>query len=391
MTSQEAISLEDTYQVPTYNKLPIVLERGEGSYVWDVEGRRYLDFYGGHCVALLGHSPARVVEAVKRQADQMLFYSNAVYSSVRARASEALAKMTPQGLRHVFFCNSGSEANEAALKMARKATGKPHVIAMKGGFHGRTLGSLAVTWKDEYREPYKDVLADATWVPFGDVKALEKVFAERGDVAGVILEPIQSMAGVIEAPSDYYLALRRICDEHGAMLIFDEVQTGVGRTGTFSISEQYHMQPDLISLAKSLGSGLPVGAVLVSDALAETVSPGDQGTTFGGGMVAMAAVEATLRTLVEEDLMERSTELYMRIEERLRPLVREVRGRGCLIGVALDEPTDGLRKRLLQNGVITGGADDPKVIRLMPPINTPFEAVEKFGAAFEKSLETVEA
>ena len=387
MTTQEAISLEDAFQIPTYAKLPIVLERGEGSYVWDADGRRYLDFYGGHCVALLGHSPARVVDAIKRQADSILFYSNAVYSSVRARAAEALAELAPEGLRHVFFCNSGSEANETALKLARKATGKPHVIAMNGGFHGRTLGSLAVTWKDKYREPYRHVLADSSWVPFGDVKAVEKLFAERDDIAGIILEPIQSMAGIIEAPSDYYLQLRRICDAHGAMLIFDEVQTGVGRTGTFSICDQYHMKPDLISLAKSLGSGLPVGAVLVSDSLAETVAPGDQGTTFGGGMIAMAAVEATLRTLEEDNLMERSTELFLRIEERLRPLVREVRGRGCLIGVVLDEPTADLRKTLLQNGVITGGADDPHVIRLMPPINTPFEAVDAFCKAFEKSLE----
>lgn len=388
MTTEEAISLEDRFQIPTYAKLSIVLDRGEGSYVWDAEGRRYLDYYGGHCVALLGHSPPRVVEAIKRQADALLFYSNAVYSTTRAKASEALASVAPAGLRHVFFCNSGSEANETALKLARKSTGKQRVLAMTGGFHGRTLGSLAVTWKEKYRQPYRASLAETTFVPFGDVDRLEQAFAEHTDIAAVILEPIQSMAGVVEAPENYYREIRRVCDRYGAVLIFDEVQTGVGRTGTFSVAEQYGMTPHLITLAKSLGSGVPVGAVLVSDDIAEGVEPGDQGTTFGGGMLAMAAVEATIRAIAEDALMARSRQLYARIEERLPSEVRELRGRGCLIGLVLDEPAKPLRNALLKEGVITGGADDPRVIRLMPPINAPLETVDEFVAAFERALDT---
>jgi acetylornithine/succinyldiaminopimelate/putrescine aminotransferase len=387
MKTAEAIALEDRYQIPTYNKMPFVLTRGEGSYVWDADDRKLLDFYGGHCVALLGHSPPRVVEAIKRQADQLLFYSNAVYSSTRARAAERLAAASPAGLQHVFFCNSGSEANETALKLARKTTGRPRIIAMEGGFHGRTLASLAVTWKEAYRAPYRSVLPETSFVPFGDAVAVEAAFAERDDVAGVIIEPIQSMAGIVEAPEAYYRSLREICDRHDAVLIFDEVQTGVGRTGTFSICEQYGMRPDLITLAKSLGSGIPVGAVLVSDGVASTVEPGDQGTTFGGGMVAMAAVEATLQTIFEDGLMDRARELFDRIEYALKDLTRSVRGRGGLIGLELDMPAGPVRRRLLDEGVLTGSSDDPAVLRLMPPITTPFDAVDAFVAAFERAVQ----
>lgn len=367
-----------------YYDEPIALERGEGRYVWDADGNRYLDFYGGHAVTLLGHCPPRVVEAVRAQAGALMFYSNVVYSPVRARAAELLAGLAPAGLGHAFFCNSGAEANETALKIARKATGRPGVIAMESGFHGRTLGSLAVTWTPRYRAPYAAVLPETHFVPFGDAGAVEAVLAAHDDVAAVILEPIQSMAGITVAPPEYFKALRAACDRHGVKLIFDEVQTGVGRTGTFSIAERYGVVPDLVTLAKSLASGLPVGAVLVSDALAATIASGDQGTTFGGGMMAMAAVVATLETIVDEGLMARAPVLFDRIAAGLRPLVRDVRGAGCLIGVVLDGPAAPVVKRLRAEGILTGGADDPNVIRLMPPLNTPDEAVDAFVAAFER-------
>jgi acetylornithine/succinyldiaminopimelate/putrescine aminotransferase len=391
MQTEDAISLEDQFQIPTYTKIPIVLARGEGAYVWDADGRQFLDLYGGHCVTLLGHCPPRVVDAVREQVGRLIFYSNAVYSPVRATAARALAEMTPVGLRHAFFCNSGSEANETALKLARKSTGKSHVIAMQNGFHGRTLGSLAVTSNERYRSPYADVLAETTFLPFGDSAAVEAVFADRSDVAAVILEPIQSMAGVIDAPIEYYGTLRELCDRHGAALIFDEVQTGVGRTGTFSISEQLGVKPDLITLAKSLGSGIPVGAVLVSDVLAATVASGDQGTTFGGGMIAMAAVEATLHTIKDEQLMDRAVVVFDHLTARISPLVRSIRGRGCLIGLELDAPAAPIRAELLQRGIITGSADDPNVIRLMPPLNIPLDALDDFATTLEMSLDAVGA
>lgn len=386
MNTAETIQIEDQYQIPTYAKLPVALVRGEGCYVWDAEGNRYLDFYGGHCVTLLGHCPPRVVAAIQAQAADLIFYSNVVYSPVRARAAALLAKLAPAGLGHAFFCNSGTEANETALKLARKFTGKPGVIATVEGFHGRTLGSLAVTWEEKYRAPYAAVLPETQFVPFGDADAVAAVLAERNDIGAVILEPIQSMAGVTTAPSSYFQALRALCDEHGVALIFDEVQTGIGRTGTFSISEQYGVRPDLITLAKSLASGIPVGAVLASDAIAASVKLGDQGTTFGGGMVAMAAIIATLETIVDEQLMARAPVLFERIREAVRPYARDVRGAGCLIGVELDAPAAPVMKRLrTESGILTGGAGNPNVIRLMPPLNTPDEALDAFAAAFEKA------
>lgn len=387
MTTQEIVQLEDRYQLPTYRKMPIALVRGEGSYVWDVEGRRYLDYYGGHCVTLLGHCPPRVVDAVRDQAGKLLFYSNVVYSDVRARAAQLLAEMAPEKLGHVFFCNSGTEANETALKLARKFTGKHTIVAAEGGFHGRTLGSLAVTWTPAYRKPYLDSLAETVFVPFGDAGAIEKVLSERDDVAAVIVEPLQSMAGVKDAPDSYFVSLREACDRHGVMLVFDEVQTGVGRTGTFTISEQFGMRPDLISLAKSLGSGVPVGAVLASDPVAASVDYGDQGTTFGGGMLAMAAVEATVETIRNENLMSRANYVFERIREAVIPEAVEVRGRGCLIGVRLDQPVGPVLSGLRSHGVLAGSSGDPNVLRLMPPINTTDEELSEFANAFQASLE----
>lgn len=386
MDTRTTIEIEDRYQLTTYKKLPIAVERGEGAWVWDADGRRYLDYYGGHCVALLGHSHPGVTRAIQRQAGEMLFYSNYVYSPVRARAAERLSRLAPEGLGTVFFCNSGTEANETALKLARKATGKPVVLSMRGGFHGRTLGSLAVTWGDGYRGAYVDALGPAEFVPFGDADAAVSVLSARSDIAAVILEPIQSMAGVYEAPPAYFAALREACDRSGALLIYDEVQTGVGRTGTFSISESLGVQPDLISLAKSLGNGVPVGAVLVSDAIAAGVKTGDQGTTFGGGMLAMAAVEAVLMALEEEGLMARALELEAAVRERVGGMVRGVRGRGALLGLELDRPAGPVLDALFAEGVIAGSAADKAVVRIMPPLVSEPETVDVFAEALRKAL-----
>ena len=378
-TLADPLALEDAVTLPTYAKPPVALVRGEGTRVWDHEGREYLDFYGGHCVALLGHCPPRVVEAIRRQAGDLLFYSNAVYSPVRAEAARALAALAPAGLGRVFWCNSGTEANETALKLARATTGRSRVVAFEGGFHGRTLGSLAATWGDAYHAPYRAVLPDTTWVPFGDAEAVEVALA-AGDVAALILEPIQSMAGVIEAPPAFYRSIREICDRTGTVLVFDEVQTGVGRTGAFTYGEHVGVTPDLVSLAKSLGAGVPVGAVLVRDEIAATVKPGDQGTTFGGGMLAMAAVRATLGQLVDDGLMARAAALFTRLGAGLAEVdgVAEVRGRGALVGVALDRPAKPVAAALRDAGVIVGTSGRPDTLRLMPPLTTTDAEVDDF-------------
>ena len=390
MTTAETIRTEDAFQIPTYKKLPLALVRGEGAYVWDADGRRYVDFYGGHCVVPIGHCPPAVVAALQQQAATLMFYSNVVYSPVRAEAAALLADMAPEGMGHVFFCNSGTEANETALKLARTFTGRPHVVAMTAGFHGRTLGSLIAT-HGAYRAPYAEVLPETTFVPFGDADALEAALAGRDDVAAVILEPIQSMAGLYTAPPAYFQRLRAACDAAGALLIFDEVQTGVGRTGTFSISEGVGVRPDLITLAKSLASGVPVGAVLATDAVAAHVKVGDQGTTFGGGMLAMAALTATLRTIRDEHLMERATEVFDRLKTGLIGLVRDVRGAGCLVGVDLGRKAGPVIAALLDRGFIVGSASDPEVIRLMPPYTVPFEEVDALCEALAEILDAVPA
>jgi acetylornithine aminotransferase/acetylornithine/N-succinyldiaminopimelate aminotransferase len=375
----DPLALEDAVTLPTYAKPPVALVRGEGTTVWDTEGRAYLDFYGGHCVALLGHCPPRVVEAIRRQAGELLFYSNAMYSPVRAEAARTLVALAPEGLDRVFWCNSGTEANETALKLARATTGRPGILSFSGGFHGRTLGSLAATWGEGYHAPYRSALPETTWAAFGDLSAVEQALAGE-TVAGVIVEPMQSMAGITEAAPDFYQGLREACTRTGTVLIFDEVQTGVGRTGTFTYGEHVGVTPDLITLAKSLGSGVPVGAVLVRDTIAATVKSGDQGTTFGGGMLAMAAVQATLDQLVDDGLMDRATTLFDRLADGLRaiPAVTEVRGRGGLIGVSLDRPAKPVAAALREHGVLVGTAGRADTLRLMPPLTTPDADIDAF-------------
>ncbi len=385
MTTDEIIQTEAAVEIPTYSKFPMALARGEGSYVWDTEGNKYLDFYGGHCVALLGHCPPRVVQAVQEQAETLLFYSNVAHSPIRAEAAQRLVERAPDGLGQVFFANSGSEANETALKLARTVTGRSAVVALEGAFHGRTVGALATTHSEKYRAPYTDILPETRFVPWGDHEALKDALAP-GDVAAVILEPIQSIAGMRMLPPVCAPGLRELCDAHGTLLIFDEVQTGVGRTGTFSISEHYGITPDLITLAKSLGAGVPVSAVLVSDEIAATVESGDQGSTFGGGMLAMAAVKATLDTLVEGDLMDRATTIHAQIAEGLDGVVEEVRGKGCLMGLKLDRPVKPVLNALRDYGVLAGSSADPHVMRCMPPLTSTDDDVQLFIDTFKQVL-----
>jgi len=369
--------METAYQVPTYAKIPIAIERGDGPYVWDARGTRYIDFYGGHCVAILGHSPKRVVEAIKKQAETLIFYSNIVYNSTRAAAARLVAESAPAGLNRVFFCNSGTEANETALKVARKATGKSTILAMEGGFHGRTLGSLAVTHGPKYREPYRTILPPTVFVPFGDARAVQHTLSTNPDIAAVILEPIQSMAGVRMADSEYFQNLEAACAANGALLIFDEIQTGCGRTGRFSYADIVGITPSIITLAKSLGSGVPVGAMIVHEDVVPSIESGDQGSTFGGGMLAMAAVVATLETIRDEDLASRALMIERRLVDALKPVAVEIRGSGCLLGVEVPGRASDVVGALRSNGLLVGGSGDPNTFRVMPPVNCPESVLDE--------------
>ena len=283
MNFKEIKESEEENQVATYAKMNISVEKGKGSWIWTSAGEKYLDLYGGHAVCGTGHAHPHVVEAIKQQADKVLFYSNLVYSEMRARAAEKLVSVAPKSLTKVFFCNSGTEANENAMRMARFATGREKIITFSGGFHGRTADSISATFLGKYREIGKPNVPDHVCAEFGDLESVRSL-ADKS-TAAIMLEPIQSMFGCREAAPEFFRGLREICDEHGIMLVFDEVQTGVGRTGNWFFggsSLADGVEPDIISLAKSLGSGVPVGACLVNEKIAQNIKTNDLGTTFGG-------------------------------------------------------------------------------------------------------------
>src|SRR2546429_8084352 len=297
-TIAEITELEEQYQLATYKKMPVVAERGEGVWIYTSDAEKYLDLYGGHAVAGTGHSHPHVVAAIREQAEKLLFYSNLVYSETRARAAEKVVSIAPKELTKAFFCNSGTEANENAMRMARMATGRENIITFSGGFHGRTADAISATFLGKYREIGRPNVPGHLKAEFGDVESVRALADEN--VAAIMLEPIQSMAGVCLAGSEFYRALRELCDERQIVLIYDEVQTGVGRTGDwfFAGSEAGdRVVPDTITLAKALGSGIPVGACLVNEKVAAQIKENDLGTTFCGGMIAMAAVTATLEAI----------------------------------------------------------------------------------------------
>jgi acetylornithine/succinyldiaminopimelate/putrescine aminotransferase len=376
------IATEDRWQVPAYTKLQVAIVRGEGSLVWDAEGRRYLDMYGGHCVALAGHCPPRLVAAVREQAGKLLFYSNLVYGEARARAAEAVAGLAPEGLRRVFFVNSGTEANETALKLARKHTGRKRVVSMAEGFHGRTLGSLAATGLSKYRDPAYPLSTEQRYVPYGDAGALGA--AIDGETAAVILEPIPSMGGIRVAPRAWFARLRALCDEHGALLIFDEVQTGFGRTGTLFFGEQMGIRPDIITAAKGVAGGVPAGVVLVREDVSAGVRSGEQGTTFGGGPLASVAMATIAELIREQDLPGNAARVGAHLHARLSglPGVVSVAGLGLLLGVNLDRPAKGVVAALREAGVLSGGCEgNPNQLRLLPPLTLSTDEADEFVAA----------
>ena len=373
-------------ELPTYTRWPITLVRGEGSTVWDENGKAYLDLYGGHAVASTGHCHPEVARAIAEQAKKLLFYSNVVAVPVRTRASDAVARHAPPSLGKVFFVNSGTEANENAMRLARRATGRDEVLSFHGGFHGRTADAISAAGLDKYRALGRPNVPGHRLAPFGDLAAAESLIDDR--VAAVLLEPIQSLAGVVTAPGEYFQGLRRLCSERGAKLIYDEVQTGFGRTGTFYWAGRHGVLPDLITLAKGIASGVPMGAVLVSDVIAEKVQPEDYGTTFGGGPLASAACEATVRVIEDEDLLSNVLEGSIRLRNGLSRIhaVQQVRGEGFLLGIVLDRPGKPVREALMARGVLVGGSDLPNVLRLLPPLVLRAEEIDRFISTLQEVL-----
>jgi acetylornithine/N-succinyldiaminopimelate aminotransferase len=367
----EVVALEDRYQLATYKKMPLVAERGQGVWIFTSAGEKYLDLYGGHAVAATGHSHPHVVAGIREQSEKLLFYSNLVYSGVRASAAEKLVSIAPAGLRKAFFCNSGTEANENAMRMARMFTGRDNIITFSGGFHGRTADAISATFLGKYREIGRPNVPGHLQAEFGEIESVKALADET--VAGIMLEPIQSMAGVRTASPEFFSALRELCDERGIALIYDEVQTGVGRTGQwfFAGSESgANIVPDIVTLAKALGSGIPVGACLVNEQVASRIKENDLGTTFGGGMMAMAAVVATLEAIDQDQMLAnvKRVEAYLREKLTGIPAVVKVHGEGFLLGLEFAGNAAPIHQALLERRIITGTSSDPKVLRLLPPL-----------------------
>jgi acetylornithine/succinyldiaminopimelate/putrescine aminotransferase len=374
--------------VRTFKALPLTLERGQGVWVWDTDGRQYLDMYAGHAVASTGHSHPHVVMAIAKQAAKLVFYSNVVELEVRRRAAEKLLSFVYEhgGITSALFANSGAEAIENALKMAVRQTGRKKIVAFEGGFHGRTLLATNVTGNAKYRRQAPYAIAEIEIVPFGDVDAAYA--AVDAETAAVVVEPIQSMAGCRMAGPDFYRALRDVTAERGAYLVYDEVQTGIGRTGNMFFAGRDGIVPDIICLAKGIASGVPLSAVLVSKAIAERVEYGEYGATYGAGPIAMAAMLATLEVIVSESLLANvdETGALLAAELARTPGVEEVRGLGFLLGVKTSVPAAVLQARLLDRGVIVGTSDDPSVVRLLPPLVLRRPEVEQFLEIFADTL-----
>ena len=378
---EDTISLEERFQLATYKKMPVVVERGEGVWIYASNGDRYLDLYGGHAVAGTGHCHPQVVKAIREQTEKILFYSNLVYSEARARAAEKLVSIAPAKLSKAFFCNSGTEANENAMRMARMATSRENVITFSGGFHGRTADAISATFLGKYREIGKPNVPGHLQAEFGDIDSVRALVNES--VAAIMLEPIQSMAGVKMSDPSFYRALRELCDERGIVLIYDEVQTGVGRTGDwfFAGSDAGDgVVPDIITMAKALGSGIPVGACLVTEEIALHIKENDLGTTFGGGMIAMSAVTATLEAIENDRMLEnvQAVESYLRNRLKEVEQVVSVRGRGFLLGLEFVGKAKSIHEALLEQKIITGTSSDSKVLRLLPPLCLNTEEVDLF-------------
>jgi len=383
------IDLENTYTSGVYSKRPVVIVRGNGALVWDAEGREYIDCTAGYGVASIGHGRPELAAALAVQAQRLVTCPEIVYNDVRARLLERLARLTPGGLTRIFLCNSGAEAVEGAIKFARVATGRSGIIATLRGFHGRTMGALSATWEPHYREPFAPLVPGISHIRYNDLAAAEEAINEQ--TAAVIIELVQGEGGVHVASDEYVHGLASLCRERGALLIIDEVQTGLGRTGCLFACQHYDLQPDILCLAKSLAGGVPMGAVCLGQRVMESgrITRGIHGSSFGGNPLACAAALAALDILEREALPERAAALGARALERLRavrtPLIRAVRGRGLLLGIELNQRAQPYLEALSERGVLALQAG-PNVIRLLPPLVITEEQLDWVLNAIEEVL-----
>lgn len=367
ITTADPAARELVSTIPVYGQLPFVPVRASGCHIVTADGRRILDLYGGHAVAALGYSHPRLTAAITNQVKELLFQSNAVALDIRAQAAERLVAATPPNLSRAFFVNSGAEANENALRMALVATGRSRILAITHGFHGRTAAAGAVTWNSDawYGFPQKPFAVD--FIPRDDCSAARAIIDSK--VAAVIFEPVQGVAGAYDLSAEFVETLRAETGKHGALLIADEVQSGMGRSGRVFAVEAFGIEPDILTSAKSLGGGIPCGAVICSEAIAAHFGPGDLGTTFGGGPVAAAAIVTVIDTIIRENLLQnvRNREAQIREQCVVGP-VRKIQGMGLLLGLVCDRPAKDIRDQLLEHDILLGTSADPRVLRILAPL-----------------------
>jgi len=362
---------EDQFMGNIYQRFPVTIERGRGAYVWDANGKEYIDCMGGYGVALVGHCNPRVVNAIKAQLDKIITVHSSLYNKTREEFLEKLIKVAPKNLSQVYLNNSGTEAVEAAIKFARKFTGKKGMVAMNGSYHGKSFGSLSVTFNPKYRKAFEPLLDNVKFSPFGDIEALRS--SVNSETAFVILEPIQGESGIHVVPEGFLQDVRKLCDEKGIVLIFDEIQSGLGRTGKMWASQHWETAPDIMCLAKGIAGGVPMGATLVKPEILASISKGEQSSTFGGNPLSCAAGIATIQALTEDGLVEnaeKNGKIFREGLERLKEkhkVIREIRGKGLMIGVEMkfevkDILFDGIMNNLL---LLYSGKN---ILRLLPPL-----------------------
>ncbi|MEJ1223239.1 aspartate aminotransferase family protein [Sediminicola sp. 1XM1-17] len=374
------MNLFDVY--PLYNVTPVT---AKGIVVTDDKGQKYLDFYGGHAVISIGHSHPHYVRRIKEQLDQIGFYSNAIQNPLQCELAEKLGKLSECEDYNLFLCNSGAEANENALKLASFQTGKSRVLAFHNSFHGRTSAAVAATDDLKINAPINQQ-QKVTFLPFDDLEAFTKEI-EQGDVCAVILEAIQGVGGLDEPTTEFYQAIAALCKEHQVLLIADEVQSGYGRSGKFFAFQHHDIQPDIITIAKGMGNGFPIGGVLIHESI--KASYGLLGTTFGGNHLACAAALAVLEVIEQEFLIENTNKLYeyFKSEAAKIPQVKRVKGKGLMLGLEFDFDVSELRKKLIYNQhLFTGGAKDKRVLRILPALNITKKQIDLFFEALQKEL-----
>jgi acetylornithine/N-succinyldiaminopimelate aminotransferase len=389
MTTQETIELFDKYVIANYGRLPRVMVKGEGCYLYDADGNKILDMFPGWAVSGIGHCHPKVVEAVRKQVGELIHIDNTFYSEPQGVLAKLLSERAFGG--KCFFCNSGAEANEAALKLARLHTAqeKYKFITAEGSFHGRTFATVTATAQPKYHEGFLPLLPGFAYIPFNDIAALKAAFTD--EVAAVMVEPIQGEGGINVADAEFLRTIRQLCDEKGAVMILDEVQTGIGRTGKWFGFQHYDVEPDIITMAKALGGGVAIGAMMAKAEIAASLVPGKHASTFGGNSLACAAAVATIEAIEQENLIQHAAEIGQYAQDKLRRLkdkhamIDHVRGIGLMIGIQMTRPGAAIVSKCLEKGLRINCTHDT-VIRFMPPMVATKEQIDQAVDIFDSVL-----